>query len=175
MTQRKIPVRLDVLLAPKARKSVTPECFYRGSTVLTIVRPRGSRRATLSHVEWVGGPVPLSLDSRLKHAGMTDFGKTKHAKFGRERLIILQTIFTIFVQPLRPWRPFDFSGHALREIFRVLFFAFFAVKFPIPNPFRLRLRHAVSLWLILLHRKPGITETLDELKRHHTSGGLRKV
>ena len=29
-------------------KGVTPECFYRGSTVLTT---------TLSHVEWVGGPV----------------------------------------------------------------------------------------------------------------------
>jgi len=31
---------------------------------------------TLSHVERVGGPVRTSpLDSRLKHAGMTDFGK----------------------------------------------------------------------------------------------------
>src|SRR3989338_3633039 len=30
-------------------KGVTPECFYRGSTVLTT---------TLSHVEWVWGPVP---------------------------------------------------------------------------------------------------------------------
>jgi hypothetical protein len=28
---------------------VTPECFYRGSTVLLTT--------TLSHVEWVGGPV----------------------------------------------------------------------------------------------------------------------
>src|SRR6266436_6291157 len=32
-------------------KGVTPECFNRGSTVLTT---------TLSHVEWVGGPVPVS-------------------------------------------------------------------------------------------------------------------
>src|SRR5438309_9071187 len=31
-------------------KGVTPECFYRGSTVLLTT--------TLSHVEWVGGPVP---------------------------------------------------------------------------------------------------------------------
>jgi hypothetical protein len=29
-------------------KDVTPECFNRGSTVLTTI---------LSHVEWVGGPV----------------------------------------------------------------------------------------------------------------------
>ena len=28
-----------------------PECFNRGSTMLTT---------TLSHVEWVGGPVPVS-------------------------------------------------------------------------------------------------------------------
>jgi hypothetical protein len=32
-------------------KVVTPECFYRGSTLLTT---------TLSHVEWVGGPVIAS-------------------------------------------------------------------------------------------------------------------
>ena len=32
-------------------KGVTPECFNRGSTVLTT---------TLSHVEWVGGPVSIS-------------------------------------------------------------------------------------------------------------------
>jgi hypothetical protein len=31
-------------------KAVIPECFYRGSTVLLTT--------TLSHVEWVGGPVP---------------------------------------------------------------------------------------------------------------------
>jgi hypothetical protein len=30
-------------------KGVTPECFYRGSTMLTT---------TLSEVEWVVGPVP---------------------------------------------------------------------------------------------------------------------
>ena len=37
-------------------KVVAPECFYRGSTMLTT---------TLSHVEWVGGPVRTSaLDSR---------------------------------------------------------------------------------------------------------------
>jgi hypothetical protein len=30
---------------------VTPECFNRGSTMLTT---------TLSRVEWVGGPVPVS-------------------------------------------------------------------------------------------------------------------
>ena len=34
-------------------KGVTPECFYRGSTMLTT---------TLSHVEWVGGPVLVCLD-----------------------------------------------------------------------------------------------------------------
>ena len=39
------------------RKGVTPECFYRGSTVLTT---------TLSHVEWVAGPGPIRLDSRLR-------------------------------------------------------------------------------------------------------------
>ena len=33
-------------------KGVTPERFYRGSTVLLTT--------TLSHVEWVGGPVPDS-------------------------------------------------------------------------------------------------------------------
>ena len=33
-------------------KGVTPECFNRGSTVLLTT--------TLSHVEWVGGPVPVS-------------------------------------------------------------------------------------------------------------------
>jgi len=32
-------------------KGVTPECFNRGSTMLTT---------TLSHAEWVGGPVPVS-------------------------------------------------------------------------------------------------------------------
>jgi hypothetical protein len=32
-------------------KGVTPECFNRGSTMLTT---------TLSHVEWVGGPVLVS-------------------------------------------------------------------------------------------------------------------
>jgi hypothetical protein len=33
-------------------ESVTPESIYRGSTVLLTT--------TLSHVEWVGGPVPVS-------------------------------------------------------------------------------------------------------------------
>jgi hypothetical protein len=37
------------------RRLVTAERFYRGSTVLTT---------TLSHVEWVGGPAELRLDSR---------------------------------------------------------------------------------------------------------------
>ena len=37
-------------------KVVTPECFYRGSTVLTT---------TLSHVEWVGGPARVRLDFRF--------------------------------------------------------------------------------------------------------------
>ncbi len=32
-------------------KGVTPKCFNRGSTMLTT---------TLSHAEWVGGPVPVS-------------------------------------------------------------------------------------------------------------------
>ena len=32
-------------------KGVTPKCFNRGSTMLTT---------TLSHVEWVGGLVPVS-------------------------------------------------------------------------------------------------------------------
>ena len=32
-------------------QGVTPECFNRGSTMLTT---------TLSEVEWVGGPVPVS-------------------------------------------------------------------------------------------------------------------
>ena len=32
-------------------KGVTPECFNRGSTMLTT---------TLNQVEWVGGPVPVS-------------------------------------------------------------------------------------------------------------------
>jgi hypothetical protein len=36
-------------------KVVTPECFYRGSTVLTT---------TLSHVEWVGGPACLCVTRR---------------------------------------------------------------------------------------------------------------
>ena len=52
-------------------KGVTPECFNRGSTMLTT---------TLSHVEWVGGPVRVRLwraqsSHRQKHAGMTDSGE----------------------------------------------------------------------------------------------------
>jgi hypothetical protein len=35
-------------------QSVTPECSNRGSTMLTT---------TLSHVEWVGGPVRDRVDS----------------------------------------------------------------------------------------------------------------
>ncbi len=55
---------------------VTPECFNRGSTMITT---------TLSQAEWVGGPVrnspgfPLQPEAdpsealwRKKHAGMTD-------------------------------------------------------------------------------------------------------
>ena len=42
---------------------VTPECFNRGSAMLTT---------TLSQVEWVGVQIRTRLDSRLKHAGMTD-------------------------------------------------------------------------------------------------------
>jgi hypothetical protein len=41
-------------------KGVTPECFYRGSTVLTT---------TLSRVEWVGGPVPNPPGFPLKACG----------------------------------------------------------------------------------------------------------
>jgi len=41
-------------------KVVTPECFYRGSTVLTT---------TLSYVEWVGGPVRVSHGFPLKACG----------------------------------------------------------------------------------------------------------
>jgi hypothetical protein len=37
---------------------VTPECFNRGSTVLNIHHT--SLTTTLSPVEWVGGPVPVS-------------------------------------------------------------------------------------------------------------------
>jgi hypothetical protein len=37
-----------MLISPKV---VTPECFYRGSTMLTT---------TLSQVEWVGGPARVS-------------------------------------------------------------------------------------------------------------------
>jgi hypothetical protein len=39
---------------------VTPECFNRGSTVLTT---------TLSHVEWVGGPVRKLTGFPLKACG----------------------------------------------------------------------------------------------------------
>jgi len=39
---------------------VTPECFYGGSTVLTT---------TLSHVEWVGGLVPVSPGFPLETCG----------------------------------------------------------------------------------------------------------
>jgi hypothetical protein len=39
---------------------VTLECFYRGSTMLTT---------TLSHVEWVGGPVPNPPAFALKACG----------------------------------------------------------------------------------------------------------
>src|SRR5262245_57409181 len=42
------------------RKRVTPECFNRGSTILTT---------TLSHVEWVGGPVRGSPGFPLKTCG----------------------------------------------------------------------------------------------------------
>ena len=41
-------------------KGVTFECFYRGSTMLTT---------TLSHVEWVGGPVPISPGFPLEACG----------------------------------------------------------------------------------------------------------
>jgi len=66
------PIRLH----PRRCQVVTPECFNRGSTVLTT---------TLSNVEWSGGPVrnssgfPLQSKAdpsealwRKKHAGMTD-------------------------------------------------------------------------------------------------------
>jgi hypothetical protein len=43
-----------------------PECFYRGSTMLTT---------TLSQVEGSGIQFWFRLDSRLKHAGTTVFGK----------------------------------------------------------------------------------------------------
>ena len=47
-------------------KGVTPKCFNRGSTVLLTM--------TLSHVEWVGGPVPnpsvvSSVEPPLKACG----------------------------------------------------------------------------------------------------------
>ena len=41
-------------------KGVTPDCFYRGSTVLTT---------TLSRVEWVGGPVAVPPGFPLKACG----------------------------------------------------------------------------------------------------------
>jgi hypothetical protein len=43
-------------------KIVTPERFYRGSTMLTT---------TLSQVEWVGGAVIVSSGFPIKHPGMT--------------------------------------------------------------------------------------------------------
>ena len=42
------------------------DVFIVGSTMLTT---------TLSHIEWVGGPVPISPGFPLKHAGMTVSGK----------------------------------------------------------------------------------------------------
>jgi len=79
----------------------------------------------------------------------------KYAKFGIERYIILGTVFTIILRPWRPWRPFDklrtcFAGDipgltgarsAPYENF-FAFFAPFAVNFPVPNPFWLRLCRA---------------------------------
>jgi hypothetical protein len=41
-------------------KGVNPECLTRGSTVLTT---------TVSHVEWVGGPVPVSPGFPIKAFG----------------------------------------------------------------------------------------------------------
>jgi hypothetical protein len=53
-------------------KDVTTECFNRGSTMLTT---------TLSHVEWVGGPVPISpvvspVEPPIEDSGMTDSKKS---------------------------------------------------------------------------------------------------
>jgi hypothetical protein len=41
-------------------KSITPECFNRGSTVLTTA---------LSHVEWFGGPVRIPPGFPLEACG----------------------------------------------------------------------------------------------------------
>ena len=54
-------------------KGVTPECFNRGSTMLTT---------TLSEVEWVGGPVPGFPTVREPHRsegnrGIDAFGNDK--------------------------------------------------------------------------------------------------
>ena len=46
----------------------------------------------------------FSGNLKYSNAGIASRQGAKHAKFGRERLVILQTIFTIFLRPLRPWR-----------------------------------------------------------------------
>ena len=55
-------------------------------------------------VESFRGLRKISELLQPKRTGIDSRQGAKHAKFGWERLIILQTIFTIFLRPLRPWR-----------------------------------------------------------------------
>jgi hypothetical protein len=61
-------------------KGATPEHFYRGSTVLTT---------TLSHVEWVGGPVPISSGFPIE-------------AFGNDRLEVLEYLLLSTLQGIKP-------------------------------------------------------------------------
>ncbi len=64
---------------------VTPECFYRGSTVLTT---------TMSHVEWVGGPFRVSPGFPLKACGndgpWEDLESPLRSKLGEIRPVVIK-------------------------------------------------------------------------------------
>ena len=80
--------RVSELCHENYLQSVTPECFYRGSTMLTT---------TLSQVEGSGVQSRVRLDftstssvwraqsHRLKHAGMTDFGERRFTQRSKLR------------------------------------------------------------------------------------------
>ena len=57
---------------------VTPERFYRGSTVLTT---------TLSHVEWVGGPVRVSSGFPTVREPHRPEGNRGIEAFGNDKLL----------------------------------------------------------------------------------------
>ncbi|MBM2806633.1 MAG: hypothetical protein HW419_4526 [Deltaproteobacteria bacterium] len=140
-----------------------------GKACITIAQNFRSRRKFFGDLKYSN----TEIDSRQACPEFNRRG-AKHAKFGIERLIILQTILFIFSDLCGLGVPSTllrtcFAGDIPSSFFA--FFAPFAANFPVPNPFWLRLCRAGFLRLksypktLNLNRAPAFL-TRNAKQRH---------